>query len=60
MKLFVTHIESIGAEIEIIAAIYLSVTFKTTGKFVSVFVRLILGKVGIGRYTGPRWKSDVR
>ena len=39
---------------------HFSVTFKTTGTFLSVFVRLILGKVGVGRYTGPRQKSDIR
>ena len=37
-----------------------SVTFKTTGKFVIVFVRLILGKVGVDVFTGPRRESDIR
>ena len=33
---------------------HFSVTFETTGKFLIVFVRLILGKVGVDRFTGPR------
>ena len=36
------------------------VTFETTGKFVIVFGRLILGKVGVDGFTGPRRESDVR
>ena len=39
---------------------HISVTFETTGKFVIVFVRLILGKVGVDVFTGPRQESDVR
>ena len=39
---------------------YFSVTFKITRKFLIVFVRLILGKVGIGGFTGPRRESDIR
>ena len=35
-------------------------TFETTGKFVIVFVRLILGKVGVDVFTGPRRESDIR
>ena len=36
------------------------VTFETIGKFVIVFVRLILGKVRVDVFTGPRRESDVR
>ena len=36
------------------------VTFKTTGKSVIVFVRLILGKVGVDGFTGPLRESDIR
>ena len=39
---------------------HFSVTFETTGKFLIVFVRLILGKVGVDVFTGPRRESDVR
>ena len=35
-------------------------TFETTGKFVLVFVRLILGKLGVDVFTGPRREIDVR
>ena len=35
-------------------------TFEIAGKFLIVFVRLILGKVGIDVFTGPRRESDVR
>ena len=35
------------------------VTFETTGKFVIVFGRLILGKVGVDVFTGQRRESDV-
>ena len=38
---------------------HISVTFKTRGKFVIVFVRLILGKVGVDGFTGPRRERDV-
>ena len=38
---------------------HISMTFETTGKFVIVFVRLILGKVGVDGFTGPRRESDV-
>ena len=34
--------------------------FETKGKFVIVFVRLILGKVGVDGFTGPRRESDIR
>ena len=37
-----------------------SVIFETTGKFLIVFVRLILGKVGVDRFTGPRRQSNIR
>ena len=36
------------------------VTFETTGKFVIVLVRLILGKLLVDEFTGPRRESDVR
>ena len=35
-------------------------TFKTTVEFVIVFVRLILGKLGVDGFTGPRRESDIR
>ena len=35
-------------------------TFETTGKFVIVFVRLILGKVEVDGFTGPQRESDIR
>ena len=35
-------------------------TFETTCKFLIVFVRLILGKVRVGRFTGPQQESGVR
>ena len=35
-------------------------TLETTGKFLIVFVRLILGQVGVGGFTGPGRKSDIR
>ena len=39
---------------------HFSVTFETTGKFVIVFVRLILGKVEVDGFTGPQRESDIR
>ena len=39
---------------------HFSVTFETTSKFLIVFVRLILGKVGVDVFTDPRRESDVR
>ena len=39
---------------------YILVTFETTDKFVIVFVRSILGKVGVDVFTGPRRESDIR
>ena len=36
------------------------VTFQTTGKFLTVLVRLILGKLGVAGFTGPRRESDIR
>ena len=36
------------------------VTFETTGKFLIVFVTLILRKVGVDGFTGPRRESDIR
>ena len=39
---------------------HILVTFETTGKFVIVFVKLGLGKVGVDVFTGPRLENDVR
>ena len=39
---------------------HFSVTFETTGKFLIVFVRLTLEKMGVDGFTGPRRESDVR
>ena len=39
---------------------HILVTFETTGKFVIVLVRLILGKLGVDGFTGPRRESDIR
>ena len=39
---------------------HFSVTFETTAKFLIIFVRLILGKVGVKGFTGPRRESDIR
>ena len=36
------------------------VAFETTGKFVIVLVKLILGKLGVDGFTGPRRQNDVR
>ena len=38
---------------------HFSMTFEITGKFLIAFVRLILGKVGVDIFTGPRRESDV-
>ena len=38
---------------------HILVTFETTGEFVIVLVRLILGKLGVDGFTGPRRESDV-
>ena len=35
-------------------------TFETTGKFLIAFARLILGKVEVDGFTGPRWESNIR
>ena len=35
-------------------------TFETTGKFLIVFARLILGKGEVDGFTGPRQESDIR
>ena len=37
-----------------------SATFETIDKFLIVFVRLILGKVGVDGFTEPRRESDIR
>ena len=34
--------------------------FETTSKFLIVFVRSILGKVGVDGFTGPRREIDIR
>ena len=39
---------------------YFSVIFETTIKFLIVFVRLILEKVWVDEFIGPRQKRDVR
>ena len=39
---------------------HFSVALETTGKFLIVFVRLILGKVGFDGFTEPRRESDIR
>ena len=41
---------------------YFSVIFETAGKFLIVFVRLILGKEkkGLDRFTGPQRENDIR
>ena len=50
-KWFLTHSKSIRVEIEMFQPIFGD--FQTTSKFVINFVRLILGKVGIDRFTKP-------
>ena len=37
-----------------------SATFETADKFLIVFVRLILGKVGLDGFTEPRRESDIK
>ena len=39
---------------------HISVTVETTGKFVIVFVRLILGKLEVDGFTWPRRESGIR
>ena len=39
---------------------HFKVTFEKTGKFLIVFVRLKLGKVGVNRATGPQREIDNR
>ena len=39
---------------------HFSVIFETTSKFLIVFVKFILGKVGVDRFAGPRWKTDIK
>ena len=39
---------------------HFSVTLQTTGKFLIVFVRLILGKIGVDGFTRPYQESDIR
>ena len=38
---------------------HFSVTFETTGKFLIVSVRLIMGKKEIDRFTGTRQEGDM-
>ena len=35
-------------------------TFETADKFLIVFVRLMLGKVGVDGFSGPQRESDIR
>ena len=39
---------------------HFSVNFETTGKFLIVFVRLVLGKAGVDGVTEPWREIDVR
>ena len=39
---------------------HISVTSETTGKFVIVFVRFILRKLGVDGFTGSRRESDIK
>ena len=39
---------------------HFSAIFETTGKFLIVFVRLILGKAGVEGVAGPRREIDIR
>ena len=57
-KWFLTHNKSIRVEIEMFQPIFAD--FQTTSKFVINFVRLILGKVGIDRFTKPWQEIDIR
>ena len=38
---------------------HFSVTFETRGRFLIVFLRLILGKMGIDGFTGPQLENDI-
>ena len=38
---------------------HFSVTFETRGKFLIFFLRMILGKVGVDGFIGPRRESDI-
>ena len=53
------YIKGIKLEIEAIAAI-VSVAFKTTSKCLTVFVKLVLGKVEVDWFTRPRREIDIR
>ena len=35
-------------------------TFETIGIFLIIFVRLLLGKMGVDGFTAPRRESDIR
>ena len=37
-----------------------SVIFETASNFVIDFLRLVLGKMGVDRFTRPRWKIGIR
>ena len=39
---------------------HFSLIFETTSKFLIVFVKLILGKVGVDGFTAPRREIDIR
>ena len=39
---------------------HFSVTFATAGIFLIVFVRLILGKMGVDRFTRPHQESGIK
>ena len=39
---------------------HFSVIFEITCKFLIVFIRIILGKVAVDRYTRPQWEIDIR
>ena len=39
---------------------HFSVTLETAGNFLFLFVRLILGKKGVDRVTGPQWEIYIR
>ena len=39
---------------------HFSVTFEKTGKLLIVILRLILGKVGVDGFSGPRRESRIR
>ena len=56
--IFISHQGSNGGNRDYCG--HFSETFETAGKFLIVFIRLVLGKVGVDVYTGPRRKSGIR